>query len=341
MESSVPFLSPFPSINSSQSTSSGTLILVPIPIQQHDSDRTEHPHSCQAAQEKGGGEREGGGGERDECLFVVDIDRDIGGRDLEPIPIPEPGPIDSTQRDASAAHLTPPAGERGCDSVDPAATSPVCGVAATDCRAVAADGTEVALGVVGSSHYDRAGPADPLEHKGVNPLENKGVAKGSSRFSSSLDFLLGESSSSSAAKKGKARAVDLRDLKGSPFATSPLPLPLRSRDAAVGDGDDLEGYSTVTLTSTAPFHASSTSTSACTSASKEVGDRLLRIAEDLLSVKHASAHSKDVGGETETSTLSDCLKAESRLRTDTAKKLLLLSKILSGRASIEEYSALN
>ena len=323
MESSVPFLSPFPSINSSQSSSSGTLIT--IPITQPDSHRTEHSHHSQIATDKGG---EVG----DDMPYEVDID----GRDLVPNSRPGPRPMHSTEHNASAAHTfppLPPIGEEGCkssvgrDPVDPAKSSPVSGTAATTCPSVKGDEVvvEVVHDMAGSTQQDRVGAVTPIENSGM-------TAKVSSRFSSSLDFLLGESSSS--VKKGMSRAVDLRDLKGS---SSFIDGPLRSRDAAVIGVDDFEGSRAVTLT--APLHAASTSTT--TSTSKEVGDRLLRIAEDLLSVKYVAANSIDAEAETETATLIESLKAESRVRTDTAKKLLLLSKILSGRASMEDYSAFN
>ena len=320
MESSVPFLSPFPSINSSQSSSSGAL----FPIAQLESHKAEHSHLSQITPDKGGdggeGEWKGGG---DDMLFEVDID----GRDLEP------GPMNSTEHDASATYTipsVPPVGENGCksskgrDSVDPAIASPVSSIAATTCTSVQADEIETVPGMAGSIQHDRVDAVTPIESSGM-------TAKVSTRFSSSLNFLLGESSSSTV-KKGKSRAVDLRDLKGSSSFTDG---PRRSRDAAVPHGDHLEGPSAATPL--APLHAASTS------ASKEVGDKLLRIAEDLLSVKHVSTNSMGTETETEmeTATLVERLKAESRLRTDTAKKLLLLSKILSGRASMEEYSAFN
>lgn len=103
------------------------------------------------------------------------------------------------------------------------------------------------------------------------------------------------------------------------------------------------------------------------SAMYDVRDKLLCIAEDLLNDQHTRISSDNgatvaVEGDTinskregmvysddgsgsihvpsEVESLQASLKAESRQRTDTAKKLLLLANIISGRASIQEYACL-
>lgn len=149
-----------------------------------------------------------------------------------------------------------------------------------------------------------------------------------SRFASSLEFLIGDSS--------------LKKSKGGVF--SGITSSFVSNDEAGAD----KGKSKITVPSMRP----SLSESDCS----EVGDRLLAIAENLLSIEHPVSCAdntlqglQQAGGEEEEGNagpseadkgLRESLTAENRLRTDTAKKLLLLAKVLSGRYPMSEYRAL-
>lgn len=148
-----------------------------------------------------------------------------------------------------------------------------------------------------------------------------------SRFASSLEFLIGDSS--------------LKKSKGGVF--SGITSSFVSNDEAGAD----KGKSKITVPSMRP----SLSESDCS----EVGDRLLAIAEHLLSIEHPVSCAdntlqglQQAGGEEEGNAgpseadkgLRESLTAENRLRTDTAKKLLLLAKVLSGRYPMSEYRAL-
>lgn len=177
------------------------------------------------------------------------------------------------------------------------------------------------------------------------------------RFSSSLEFLIGDcsggtsSSNSSSSSGGSKKNLKERTRD----SVGPLRLPVDAVDRKTRSGTmKLGGPSDIPPTIptvTAVF---------------DVRDKLLCIAEDLLNAQRArtpieggviavarlqvmehkaeSRISSDgqggahVPGEVEA--LQASLKAESRQRTDTAKKLLLLANVLSGRASMQEYSSL-
>lgn len=182
------------------------------------------------------------------------------------------------------------------------------------------------------------------------------------RFSSSLEFLIGDcsggtssgnsSSSSSGSKKNlKERTRDVV----STDSVGPLRLPVDAVDRKTRSDTSKVG-GPLDIPPTLPT----------VSAVFDVRDKLLCIAEDLLNAQRArtpieggliagaglqvmehKAESRISGdglggahvpGEVEA--LQASLKAESRQRTDTAKKLLLLANVLSGRASIQEYSSL-
>jgi hypothetical protein len=182
------------------------------------------------------------------------------------------------------------------------------------------------------------------------------------RFSSSLEFLIGDcsggtsSSNSSGSSSGSKKNLKerTRDVV-SADSVGPLRLPVDAVDRKMPSdtikvGGRLDIPPTIS-TVTAVF---------------DVRDKLLCIAEDLLNAQHARApveggviaaaglqvmeHKAEsrisgngLGGAhvpSEVEALQASLKAESRQRTDTAKKLLLLANVLSGRASMQEYSSL-
>jgi hypothetical protein len=177
------------------------------------------------------------------------------------------------------------------------------------------------------------------------------------RFSSSLEFLIGDcsggtsSSNSSSSSSGSKKNLKERTRD----SVGPLRLSVdavdrktRSDTTKVGGASDIPP---TVPTVTAVF---------------DVRDKLLCIAEDLLNAQHARtpieggviaaaglqvmeqrAESRISGGGLggahvpgEVEALQASLKAESRQRTDTAKKLLLLANVLSGRATMQEYSSL-
>lgn len=191
------------------------------------------------------------------------------------------------------------------------------------------------------------------------------VASTPARFSSSLEFLIGDcsggstsSTSSSGHKKNpKERVLDPNHL----VSEGPLRLPVETVDKNMPHhshhGADMKVGGTSEIPPILPTG----------SAMYDVRDRLLCIAEDLLNEQHTRISSDDsaavaVEGDTidpkrdgmiycddgsgkvqvlsEVEALQAPLKAESRQRTDTAKKLLLLANIISGRASIQEYASL-
>jgi hypothetical protein len=147
-----------------------------------------------------------------------------------------------------------------------------------------------------------------------------------SRFASSLEFLIGDSS--------------LKKNKNGVFSG------ITSSFVSDDDSGANKGKPKISVSPKGPL----ISESDCS----EVGDRLLAIAEQLLSIEHpASCVDKSqrglpqVGvdekgncGPSEAEGLRESLTAENRLRTDTAKKLLLLAKVLSGRHPMSEYRAL-
>lgn len=192
------------------------------------------------------------------------------------------------------------------------------------------------------------------------------VASTPARFSSSLEFLIGDCSggSSSASisstglkKNPKERVLDPNH-SGS---TGPLFLPVEAVDKSmphpIHHGADMRVGGATEIPPMIPMG----------SAMYDVRDKLLCIAEDLLNDQHTRISSDNgatvaVEGDTinskregmvysddgsgsihvpsEVESLQASLKAESRQRTDTAKKLLLLANIISGRASIQEYACL-
>ena len=192
------------------------------------------------------------------------------------------------------------------------------------------------------------------------------VASTPARFSSSLEFLIGDcsggSSSSSTSSTGlkknsKERVLDPNHL----VSQGPLRLPVETVDKnmfhPIHQGADIKVGGTSEIPPMIPMG----------SAMYDVRDKLLCIAEDLLNEQHTRITSDDsaavaVEGDTinpkregmiysddgsgriqvpsEVEALQASLKAESRQRTDTAKKLLLLANIISGRASIQEYASL-
>lgn len=148
-----------------------------------------------------------------------------------------------------------------------------------------------------------------------------------SRFSSSLEFLIGNSS--------------LRKGNGGGFPGSATSFVSKENT----------GADTLMAKISAPPMRPTISESDCS----KVGDRLLAIAERLLSVDHhvssicldktqrglKEGEERGRHGSAEPCEgLQEALTAESRLRTETARKLLLLSKVLSGRHPISEYCAL-
>ena len=182
------------------------------------------------------------------------------------------------------------------------------------------------------------------------------------RFSSSLEFLIGDCSGGTSSSNGSSTSSgSKKNLKErirdtvSADSVGPLRLPLDAVDRKTpSDTMKLGGPSDIPPTLppvTAVF---------------DVRDKLLCIAEDLLNAQHArtpvelgavaaaglqvleqKAESRiscdGLGGAhvpSEVEALLASLKAESRQRTDTAKKLLLLANVLSGRASMQEYSSL-
>jgi hypothetical protein len=148
-----------------------------------------------------------------------------------------------------------------------------------------------------------------------------------SRFASSLEFLIGDSS----LKKNKNGAF------------SGITSSFVSNDDTAAN----KGKSKISMSPVLPL----ISESDCS----EVGDRLLAIAEQLLSIEHPascvdkSQRALPQGGGDEKGNggpsvayegLRELLTTENRLRTETAKKLLLLAKVLSGRHPMSEYRAL-
>jgi hypothetical protein len=354
MEGTIPFLSPFPltahpavsSRESSPSSSSGAISALNDVVRAVNSDSTDCSHQRGALPSMDGGKEEDEGEE--DVFYEVTVD--VSGSK----------PVSSTVIEQRATVPAKPVGIRDIVSsqlevIASAANAVLLSTLGEKAKTIIsrAEGEgerEREIGV--TSHSPSPSPsALPIIPKNLglisryeNDVEGASSSGGGkidlkaqeelgllftsapSRFASSLEFLIGDSS--------------LKKNKNGVFSG------ITSSFVSNDDIGANKGKPKISVSPKGPI----ISESDCS----EVGDRLLAIAEQLLSIEHPAScvdksqrrlpqvgvDEKGNGGPSEAEGLRESLTAENRLRTDTAKKLLLLAKVLSGRHPMSEYRAL-
>jgi hypothetical protein len=346
VESSVPFLSPFPTPSHHVLLSTSNSVI---------SANTATAPTSQAVGSNSGRSSSKDAAEGAEALFDVDLEesqsslsklsKELAHAEQGPCTSASPALNSASSNSSSKPRLGPPKPERACDQFSRSPNT---------------------IPITSSTDLTSTKLIGPIPGRGKGDAAEQSwlfsAATTPARFSSSLEFLIGDcsggtsSSNSSSSSSGSKKNLKERTRDAvSADSVGPLRLPVDAVDRKTpSDTIKVGGPSDIppTLpTVTAVF---------------DVRDKLLCIAEDLLNAQHARApieggvvaaaglqvmeHKAEsrISGDglqgahvpSEVEALQASLKAESRQRTDTAKKLLLLANVLSGRASMQEYSSL-